>query len=111
MTVSELYEIWTRYMHRSDLSADLNEVFRGSEQLIQTRLMFPATQADLDDILANWGSLYVHAGLIRLHELAQNDEGMMRESGMFGPLIDDYQFYRSMRDNNTIAMGAAVYAT
>jgi hypothetical protein len=88
MTKDEIQAAWTRYMHRSDLSADLEQVWVFAGQMIENRLM--QTTVDLDAIAASSPQLYLHAGLTYLHELAMDDEGLAREENRFASALSDY---------------------
>lgn len=109
MTRTELDAIWERYMHRTDLAADLDEVYRWATQAILTRLM--RSDTDTDKILEDFPSLYVHAGLIRLHQLAQDDDGAMRENQAFAISADYYAMKNSLTVNEPPVRMGNPYAT
>jgi len=95
MTRQELDATWTRYMHRSDLSADLDTAYDLTAERISERLYKPTV--DIDDILLNSPRMLVHGGLAYLAELAQDDEQLNREMQLFGEAVTDY----SQRDSIT----------
>lgn len=99
MTLSELKAIWARYMHRSDLTADLDTVYALAQQRAQERVLAPL---DLDDLLANNPRMLIHAGLCHLHELAQDDEGLAREMALFNEAVTDFSIYMSRQRNATV---------
>lgn len=98
MTKQELYAIWQRWVHRNDLTADLDEIYRQADQTIHDRVLQPVTTGE---ILETYPNLFVHAGLVKLHTLAQDDEGMMRE----GQLLADAFTTWHMRYSQTRSPG------
>lgn len=94
MTEAEVEAAWTRYMHRSDLSADLPTIWTMAESKISERIM--AAAPDPVDVMAAHPRTYLHAGLVYLHELAQDDEGLMRETALFDAAMVDLHFRRSI---------------
>jgi len=96
MTRAELDAIWTRYAHRSDIEPDLDEVYRDASQRILERLL--RSDTDLADILLNSPSLYKHAGLMTIHELAQDDESMAREAQLFELAATQYAMQNSLQN-------------
>ena len=101
MTKTELFDIWERYMHRNDLSADLDTTYTLASERITERLL--STTVDLATILADSPRMFVHAGLCSLHELAQDDEGLTREEAKFEQAVQDYALRNSI-NNVTPAM-------
>ena len=97
MTEQELKDQWTRFMHRNDLAADLDEIYGYAAQLVYERLI-SITAPSIDDIVANSPRPMPHAGLIYLHELAQDDNGMMREMDRFESAIQDYALRTSINN-------------
>lgn len=97
MTEAELFASWTRYMHRNDITADLPTVRTYADEAIAGRLLF--NTIDLDDILANHPRMHLHAGLMYLHELAQDDPGLSREAQTFENAAASYSMRRSLTDN------------
>ncbi len=88
MTQQELEDTWIRYMHRSDLQADIATTNILANQRVLQRLM--RSDTDLADILADSPALLVHAGLMALMELAQDDTGLGRESQLFEDAASGY---------------------
>lgn len=93
MTEAELYDFWTRWMHRKDIAADLDTVYLMASTRIAERLM---SSADLAAILENSPRMFMHAGLAYLHELAEDDQGQARELGHFEVAAKDYSFAKSL---------------
>ena len=81
MTRSEWDAAMQRYMHRNDLTQDLDLTFTLSTQKIFDRLL--RTDTDTDAILDVAPALYVHAGLMVLMEVSQDDVGLVREGQLF----------------------------
>ena len=106
MTEQELKDQWVRYMHRKDIVADLDEIYGYAAQLVYERL-FSFSDVSIDDITANSPRPMLHAGLIYLHELAQDDNGVMREMDRFESAIQDYAIRTSV--NNTDPMMSRPY--
>ena len=93
MTLEELYAAWTRYMHRSDLAGDLDLTFDLAGARIDGAVM---GVSDLPEILADNGEVYLHAGLIELADLAQDERQLKREIQMFDKSVSDFQMNRSI---------------
>jgi hypothetical protein len=85
MTQAELYNAWQRYMHRSDLSADMDLTYKLAVEMVTERLMHAGMTAP--QIQDEHHSSFLHAGLCYLHELAQDDEGRSRELRAFEDAI------------------------
>lgn len=101
MTLDELHAAWLRWMHRKDIEADLAVVDELTLARIQERLMYiPLIDPPPEDLLAwfaeNTPRLVHHAGLVSLHQLAQDDEGLSRELGLFDQAMKDHHFRRSI---------------
>jgi hypothetical protein len=94
MTRVELDAAWTRYMHRNDLTADLDQTMALTEDRIRGRLMFKTV--DLPAILDTDGGIYLHGGLIELADMVQDTEQMQKEEGLFQQAIQDYSFRHSI---------------
>jgi hypothetical protein len=98
MTKAEIQAAWTRYMHRADLSADLEQVWDHAGQMIENRLM--QTKVDLAEIATSSPQLYLHAGLTYLHELVMDDEGLAREESRFASALADYAMRWSLKNSD-----------
>ncbi|QDY70128.1 hypothetical protein [Qingshengfaniella alkalisoli] len=84
MTLDELRQAWIRWMHRKDVQADLAAVEAFALEHVRDRLMLSDVPDVLDDeAVAAMPGVWLHAGLVSLHELAQDDEGLTREMQMF----------------------------
>ena len=92
MTKQELFDnFWVRYMHRNDLSADLEPTFAVVDSMITERLFsFDVDSALLDLILMNSPRVYIHGGLMYLHELAQDNDGLAREMERFETALQTF---------------------
>lgn len=106
MTKTELYAYWERWMHRNDLTADLDTVYASAAQLVNESLISIASP-DIDAILANSPRPLQHAGLVYLHQLAQDNDGMSRELSMFREAITDYALRTSI--NNVVPQMSRPY--
>lgn len=87
MTEAYIRTAWARYMARTDLDEDIDFVWATARAMISARVM--RRQVDLDAILADTPHVYLHAGLVYLHERAQDDEGLAREQGLLAQAIQD----------------------
>ena len=98
MTLAEMREAWLRWMHRRDLEADLATVQDLTLARITQRLMYPAPEAgwDIDELVEAMPTVWHHGGLMSLHELAQDDEGLSRESQLFDQAVTDWHFRNSI---------------
>lgn len=98
MTQQELYDVWTRWMHRNDLTADLDTIYTFAAEKVNERLLFKVV--DVADILANSPRMLVHAGLWYLHEMAQDDVGLQREMTLFEDAVVDFSLRTSLNNTN-----------
>lgn len=98
MTLDEIRAAWLRWMHRKDVTADLDVVQVFAETSIVNRLMYPAPEAGwaTDDLVEQMPVVWLHAGMMYLHELAQDDEGLAREARAFTDAIRDWHFRNSI---------------
>jgi hypothetical protein len=108
MTIEEIRAAWLRWMHRNDLEADLATVETMAHERIAERLMYAT------DGVEPWPPapetaprLWLHAGLVSLHQLAQDDEGLMREQELFERAAVDWHFRRSFETLPLPTIGAA----
>jgi len=101
MTEQELMDRWSRWMHNSGTDADLTRVYLMATTLVAQRALFPV---DVPTILADdtGGNMLHHAGLIYLHELARDSEGVAMETQAFDQALSDYSLYRSRTARPTI---------
>lgn len=106
MTQAELYAAWERYMHRKDLSEDLDLVYTLVTEQVQSRLMFEMVSMSI--ILQNTPRMLLHAGLTYLAELAQDDEQLQREQLRFEQAAQDFSMRYSI-DNTVPVMIAPQY--
>jgi len=93
MTRSEWNERMQRWMHRRDIAADLDAIWEfATAQFYNSWLKSDARDlyATDDDLCEAAPSPMLHAGLMYLHELAQDDEGVQRESRFFGTAMEDF---------------------
>lgn len=81
MNQTDIEAAWVRFMHRRDLTADLPTIWTFARDRIGNQIM--RANPDLDEILSRSPLVYLHAGLVHLHELAQDDTGMARELQLF----------------------------
>jgi hypothetical protein len=89
-------------MHRTDLDADLDDTYLFATAKIVNRMMQPGL--DINEVLAEQPQVLVHAGLVYLAELAQDDVQMQREQTLFENAHSDMQMQNSLVDNPTISM-------
>lgn len=88
MTMAEMRDAWVRYMHRNDLAADLDLVEAMAFSRINERLF--QVPDDPLELLDTSPQVVLHSGLMSLHELAQDDEGLGREATLFEAAIGNY---------------------
>ena len=94
MTETELKAIWVRYMHRNDLTADLDTTLELVQSRISERLML--SEIDVGAILEDNPRMFVHGGLCYLAELARDTEQMQLEEQYLAEAIRDYSFRQSI---------------
>ena len=90
-----------RYMHRSDIAADLDQVWEFATTTFFNQWMNKdgrTLYANDDALLAAAPSPLHHAGLMYFHELAQDEEGLMRENSLFGYAMADFVMNYSIRN-------------
>jgi hypothetical protein len=101
MTLDELHGAWQRWMHRRDMNVDLPIVDELTRERIMARLMYIPEPDPVPDDWLEWAAETMprvahHAGLVSLHELAQDDEGLQRELALFDRAMKDHHFQRSI---------------
>ncbi len=109
MTLNELKAAWQRWMHRNDIAGDADTIYRFAAELVHQQLMM--SEVDIDDMLANAPRSLFHAGLVYLHELAQDDEGKMREQQLLTQALQDYTIRASIDREIAPQMRSPHYAT
>lgn len=95
MTKEEIQAVWTRYMHRADLAADYDDTWLFASNTVLNRLMY--TPVDMDALRDTQPQLFVHAGLMYLAELAQDDVQLERETMKFTTTADTFMRMRSIQ--------------
>jgi hypothetical protein len=101
MTEAELHSLWARFMHRSDLEADLEAIFALASERVKNRLLW--IDPDIATILVDAPGCMLHAGLMLLHELAQDDEGIAREAQLFDVACSAYSMRHSLQNVTPVA--------
>lgn len=97
MTLADIQAAWVRFMHRRDLDGDLALITSLAAVTVRERLMYvPDPEPTDEELAASIPVASLHAGLMKLHELAQDDEGLMRESELFRGAIADHHMSRSL---------------
>lgn len=91
-----------RWMHRNDVQADMPTVWTMADAKIAERMMRDSASMPTTEIAPR---LWLHAGLVYLHELAHDDDGLMREAALFDQAVQDEAFRWSI-DNVTPDMFA-----
>lgn len=100
-----MYSQWQstmqRFIHRTDIEPDLETVwmlasgnFHKSWLKAGTELLF----SDRDELLKAAGRPLHHAGLMVLHELAQDDAGLLRETQLFADAMQDFVHWWSINN-------------
>jgi hypothetical protein len=107
MTMDEIHAAWLRWMHRNDLAADLATVETMAAARIAERQMHLGDPPLPEDAPRLW----LHAGLVSLHELAQDDEGLMREQELLERAEVDWHFRRSFDTTPLPTIGAPANGT
>lgn len=98
MTEAGLRAAWLRWMHRRDVEADLDQVMEFARAKVINRLRYRAPDAGWDaaELMEEMPRAWMAAGLIFLHELAQDDEGLMRERQFFAEAMQDWHMRHSI---------------
>ncbi len=98
MTETEIREAWLRWMHRRDVEADLDTIMELAAALVIDRLKYSPPDAgwDREELIAAIPRAWLHAGLIHLHELAQDDAGGSRETQLFQRAMGNWHMRRSI---------------
>lgn len=103
MTLQEIRDAWLRWIHRRDVAADLDTVEVFATAQVANSLMYRLDVIEpIDDAVARMPNLFLHAGLVYLHELAQDDEGLAREKAMFDAAVTDWHFRRSIDEVDAV---------
>ena len=96
MTLAEVQAAWLRWMHRADLSEDIGTVTALAQAKVAGRTMYNVEGVTVEDSVADNPKAWLHAGLCVLHELSQDDEGLVREEQLFETAMRDHHFRRSI---------------
>ena len=99
MTVEEIRAAWVRWMHRRDMTDDLDTVEAFARNTIRERIMFK--QPNNDDLELYGSQVLFQAGMMYLHQLAQDDDGLARVTQLFAASCDDYVIGLSIRNRPT----------
>lgn len=98
MTIDDLRAAWLRWMHRNDLMADLDTVQALATARMSDRITYTRDPAQtLDEWITAAPDAWLHAGLISLHELAQDDAGLDREMGLFAKAMGDHNMAQAVQ--------------
>ncbi len=101
MTRAEWDAGMQRWMHRNDIEADLPQIWEFATSQFHQSWLRDDTEGlypDEDALLAAAPRPLHHAGLMYLHQLAQDDEGLMRETGLFTGAMADFVLHWSMNN-------------
>jgi hypothetical protein len=104
MTRAQWDAAMARYMHRSDLTADLALTFAFARDAVEAAWFGRVPWSSEAELLATVPRGMTHSGLAYLHELAQDDAGMQRELGMAAEAIAAAQMRASLDANPLRAM-------
>ena len=96
MTESEIEAAWIRWAHRQDIDADISDVRAFAQGHTNNRILIDGVTY-LDTIAAA-PQAYLSAGLIYIHDLAQDDESLQRELAMFDNAISGWMIKRSVEN-------------
>jgi len=96
MTRAQWNSVMVRYMHRADLTADLDQAFEFAKGATDEAWMGALPWSTDDELLAQVPRMMTHGGLMYLHELAQDDTGQARETNAFLRAASDAQFRHSL---------------
>lgn len=94
MTEAEIEATWLRWAHRQDVEADLPALQAYARGMLTGRIMVAGL--DWSDTLELEPRAYLAAGLIMIHDLAQDDESIMREREAFEDALRDWHLKRSI---------------
>jgi hypothetical protein len=94
MTIEQIRDAWLRWLHRKDVAADLDTVQALAESMIKNTLL--QDEPDLTLVLASAPGAYLHGGLVYLHELAQDSDGLALERELYAAAIGDYAMRSSL---------------
>jgi len=84
-------------MHRNDIQADLPTVYAYAGNLIKQRYLGEIDLDEAGEDFPNQSNMWLHGGLVYLHELAQDDAGLQREAVLFDNALGDYTFFTSLK--------------
>ncbi len=109
MGEEELFALWTRWMHRNDIEADLSDVLLFASAAAIDRMM--NTNLTIEIILDEAPQIVFHAGMMYLAELVQDDEQLQRETMKFGTTATAYQMRKTLVEAPAPQMVAPYVAT
>lgn len=97
MDLAEIEFRWEEFAHRNDLDyTDLDTIKEFVDGLILDNIM--QADPDLSDVLSASPQVYLHGGLMFLHEQAEDDEALARERTLFRQALDGYKLGHSVRN-------------
>ena len=98
-----------RWMHRNDLSGDLDKIHDMSAERVDGDWLGTVPWATDDERLSQVPNAMRHAGLMFCGELTQDDEQIMREAGLLQAAIENSRLAYSI--NNVTAEMENPYGT
>ena len=104
MTRDQWDDAMIRWMHRNDITSDLDTVWTFAVDQFYKSWMRSGTEAlyaDDDALLDSAPRVMHHAGMMFLHELAQDDPGLQREATLFNDAMTDFVHWWSLNNTNT----------
>ena len=103
-TKADIYAIWERWAHRTDIGADLDTVWLLTVNRITQRMKAPITVEETDPDFNAMSNMLVHGGLLYIQELAEDDMSIGRESQLFDGAIQAYSIFQSIAAAPVVAM-------
>ena len=89
-------------MHRTDLTADLDDTYLFASNKTLNRMMDQTIT--LDALIVGAPEIMIHAGLVYLADLAQDDNQVKREQTLFENSASDFQMALSIATVTAPAM-------
>ena len=100
MTEADLKALWARWMHRRDLTEDMDTVYAMAQLRVQERMLL---SVNIATVLAEAPRMLIHAGLAYLHELVRDAEGQGIEDQRFEEAVTDYSMRSSLAAHGVIS--------
>lgn len=108
MTRDELRAAWARFAHRADLESDLDTIEALAKERIRDRMLgYTRPFEDDEDVAESMviaAGMWLAAGMLEIHRLAQDEAGLAREASFFEGAAANFIMRRSLDEGQKLAI-------